>query len=96
MGIPPRPIEAGVSCPNFDENEIKVYNNIDQCINNVKNENWYLTGAEDFYEKAEMLMENGGGWRADENPNITQQELAKELEFDSTYHETTLGVLRTD
>lgn len=31
-----------------------------------------------------------------DEPDITPLELAEELEFDSTYHMTTLGILRTN
>lgn len=78
------------------ENEIEVYNDIDQCINNVKNENWYLTGADNFLEEAEDLLANGEYWEIEEESDITPQELAMDLEFNSTYHATSLGILRTD
>lgn len=78
------------------ENEIEVSNDIDECIDNVKNGCYYLTGSEDFLEEAEYLLVNDDYWEDEEEPDITVQELAEELKFDATYHETTLGVLKTN
>lgn len=78
------------------ENEIGVYDNIDQCIDNVKDGCYYLTGADNFLEEAEELLANGEYWGIEEESDITPQELAMDLKFNSIYHATSLGVLRTD
>lgn len=77
------------------ENEIGVYDDIDQCIDNVKDGCYYLTGADNFLEEAKNLLADGEYWGIEEDPDITPQELAMDLELNSTYHATSLGVLRT-
>lgn len=75
---------------------MEVYDDIDMVLDNVKNGCYYLTGSEDLVEEAEYLLVNDDYWGDEEEPNITAQELAEELEFDSTYYETSLGVLKAD
>lgn len=77
------------------ENEIEISDDIDSAIDNVKDGSFYLTGADTLIEEAELLLVNDD-YADDEEPDITPLELAEELEFDSTYHLTTLGVLRTN
>lgn len=57
----------------------------------------WLTGAHDYYEQAELVM-NGcaidGRYYDDERPDMTVEEIADELEFDSQYAETSFGILK--
>jgi hypothetical protein len=78
------------------ENEIGISDDIDSAIDNVKDGHFYLTGADTLIEEAELLLVNDDYWGDEEEPDITPLELAEELEFDSTYHLTTLGVLKTN
>ena len=75
---------------------MEVFDDIDMVINNVKNGCYYLTGSDDLVEEAEYLLVNDAYWGDEKEPDITAQELAEEIKFDSTYHETSLGVLKTD
>ena len=95
--------EVMTSLRTLDENELRTfcaameeaYGYIDYAIEDVKNGCVYLTGADNFLEEAEYLLVNDDYWGDEEPPDITVQELAEELKFDATYHETTLGVLKT-
>ena len=95
--------EVMTSLRTLDENELRTfcaameeaYGYIDYAIEDVKNRCVYLTGADNFLEEAEYLLVNDDYWGDEETPDITVQELAEELKFDVTYHETTLGVLKT-
>lgn len=78
------------------ENEIEISDDIDSAIDNVKDGSFYLTGADTLIEEAELLLVNDDYWGEEDKPDITPLELAEELEGDSTYHLTTLGVLRTN